>query len=128
MKKKDIIIIAAVLLAALALFGVSQMAGGKAASTVVVTVDGKEVLRRPLAMSDTYEIRQDDGSLNVIAVENGAVYMKEANCRDGLCIHQGKMKNAAKTIVCLPHKLVAEVESDGSTTDDADDAPDVIVK
>lgn len=29
MKKKDIIIIAAVLLAALALFGVSQMAGGK---------------------------------------------------------------------------------------------------
>ena len=84
MKKKDIIIIAAVLLAALALFGVSQMAGGKAASTVVVTVDGEEVLRRPLAMSDTYEIRQDDGSVNVIAVENGAVYMKEANCRDGL--------------------------------------------
>ena len=71
MKKKDIIIIAAVLLAALALFGVSQMAGGKAASTVVVTVDGEEVLRRPLAMSDTYEIRQDDGSVNVIAVENG---------------------------------------------------------
>lgn len=58
MKKKDIIIIAAVLLAALALFGVSQMAGGKAASTVVVTVDGEEVLRRPLAMSDTYEIRR----------------------------------------------------------------------
>lgn len=48
-----------------------------------MTVDGEEVLRRPLAMSDTYEIRQDDGSVNVIAVENGAVYMKEANCRDG---------------------------------------------
>ena len=61
MKKKDIIIIAAVLLAALALFGVSQMAGGKAASTVVVTVDGEEVLRRPLAMSDTYEIRHRGG-------------------------------------------------------------------
>ena len=33
-----------------------------------------------------------------------------------------------ETIVCLPHKLVAEVKSDGSKTDDADDAPDVIVK
>ena len=133
MKKKDIIIIAAVLLAALALFGVSQMAGGKAASTVVVTVDGEEVLRRPLAMSDTYEIRQDDGSVNVIAVENGAVYMKEANCRDGLCIRQGQMKNAAKTIVCLPHKLVVEVlenESDqGKGTSDSEDAaPDTIAK
>ena len=57
MKKKDIIIIAAVLAAALALFGVSQIAGGQEASTVVVTVEGREVLRRPLAMSDTYEIR-----------------------------------------------------------------------
>ena len=126
MKKKDIIIIAVLLLAALALFGVSQIAGGKAASTVVVTVDGKEVLRRPLAMSDTYEIRQDDGSLNVIAVENGAVYMKEANCRDGLCIHQGKMKNAAKTIVCLPHKLVVSLEGDSAP--DGQDDLDVIIQ
>ena len=114
MKKKDIIIIAAVLAAALALFGVSQIAGGREASTVVVTVEGREVLRRPLAMSDTYEIKQDDGAVNVIAVENGAVYMKEANCRDGLCIHQGKMKNAAKTIVCLPHKLVVRLEGDSA--------------
>ena len=43
MKKKDIIIIAAVLAAALALFGVSQIAGGREASTVVVTVEGREV-------------------------------------------------------------------------------------
>ena len=126
MKKKDIIIIAAVLLAALALFGVSQMAGGKAASTVVVTVDGEEVLRRPLAMSDTYEIRQDDGSVNVIAVENGAVYMKEANCRDGLCIRQGQMKNAAKTIVCLPHKLGVSLTGDGAP--DGQDDLDVIIQ
>ena len=123
MKKKDIIIIAAVLAAALALFGVSQIAGGKEASTVVVTVEGREVLRRPLAMSDTYEIKQDDGAVNVIAVENGAVYMKEANCRDGLCIHQG---NAAKTIVCLPHKLVVRLEGDSAP--DGQDDLDVIIQ
>ena len=126
MKKKDIIIIAVVLLAALALFGVSQMAGGKAATTVVVTVDGQEVLRRPLAMSDSYEIKQEDGSVNVITVENGAVYMKEANCRDGLCIRQGKMKNAAKTIVCLPHKLVVSLEGDSAP--DGQDDLDVIIQ
>ena len=125
MKKKDIIIIAAMLAAALALFGVSQIAGGREASTVVVT-EGLEVLRRPLAMSDTYEIKQDDGAVNVIAVENGAVYMKEANCRDGLCIHQGKMKNAAKTIVCLPHKLVVRLEGDSAP--DGQDDLDVIIQ
>ena len=84
MKKKDIIIIAAALVLALGLYLLSQIAGGKTATTVVVTVDGKEVLRRPLAVENTYEIKQDDGSVNVIAVEGGAVYMKEANCRDGL--------------------------------------------
>ncbi len=68
----------------------------------MVTVEGREVLRRPLAMSDTYEIKQDDGAVNVIAVENGAVYMKEANCRDGLCIHQGKMKKRGQN-----HRLPA---------------------
>ena len=99
MKKKDIIIIAAALVLALGLYLLSQIAGGETATTVVVTVDGKEVLRRPLAVENTYEIKQEDGSVNVIAVEGGAVYMKEANCRDGLCIAQGKMKNAAKTIV-----------------------------
>ncbi len=112
MKKKDILIIVLALAAALLLYGISQISGGASAATVVVTVDGQEVLRRPMAVEDSYEIRQEDGSVNIIAVEDGAVYMKEANCRDGLCIRQGKMKNAAKTIVCLPHKLVVSLTGD----------------
>ena len=120
MKKKDIIMIAAMLLAALVLYLVSQISLGAEASTIVVTLDGKEVLRRPLAMENTYDIAQDDGSLNVIAVEDGAVYMKEANCRDGLCIRQGKMKNGAKTIVCLPHKVVVQLTGDAPVSDNSD--------
>lgn len=112
MKKKDILIIVLALAAALLLYGISQISGGASAATVVVTVDGQEVLRRPMAVEDSYEIRQEDGSVNIIAVEDGAVYMKEDNCRDGLCIRQGKMKNAAKTIVCLPHKLVVSLTGD----------------
>ena len=120
MKKKDIIMIAAMLLAALALYLISQISLGAEASTIVVTLDGKEVLRRPLAVESTYDIAQEDGSLNVIAVENGAVYMKEANCRDGLCIRQGKMKNGAKTIVCLPHKVVVQLTGDAPVSDNSD--------
>ena len=112
MKKKDMFIITAALLLALALYAVSQLALGTQAAQVVVTVGGEEVLRRPLAVSDTYEIRQENGDVNIIRVENGAVYMLEANCRDGLCIRQGKMKNAAKTIVCLPHELAVQLEGE----------------
>ena len=120
MKKKDIIIIVLVLLAAMALWLISQLALGTEASSVVVLLDGEEVLRKPLVINNTYEIRQDDGSLNVICVENGAVFMQEANCRDGLCIRQGKMKNGAKTIVCLPHKIVVQLTGDAPVSDDSD--------
>ena len=120
MKKKDIIIIVLALLCALALWLVSQFALGMEASSVVVLLDGEEVLRKPLVISNTYEIGQDDGSRNVIRVENGVVWMQEANCRDGLCIRQGKMKNGAKTLVCLPHKLVVKMDGDAPMSDNSD--------
>lgn len=126
MKKKDMIIIALALICALALYLVSQVSLGAEASSVVVTVDGVETLRRPLAMENRYEIAQEDGSLNVIRVEDGAVFMEEANCRDGLCIRQGKMKNAAKTIVCLPHKVVVQLVGDAPESDVSD--LDVIIQ
>ena len=126
MKKKDLIIVCAALILALGLYAVSQMSLGGAASSVVVMLDGEVVLRRPLAIEDSYTIEQEDGSRNVIRVEDGAVYMLEANCRDGLCIRQGKMKNGAKTIVCLPHKVVVRLEGDAPPTDHDD--LDVIIQ
>lgn len=126
MKKKDLIIVCAALILALGLYAVSQMSLGGAASSVVVMIDGEVVLRRPLAIEDSYEFEQGDGSRNVIRVEDGAVYMLEANCRDGLCIRQGKMKNAAKTIVCLPHNLVVQLTGE-AIVDDHDDL-DVIIQ
>ena len=113
-------LIALLLAAALALYFGAQLLGADEVSSVVVTIDGAEVLRKPLAVNDSYEIRQDDGSVNVIAVENGAVYMKEANCRDGLCVQQGRMRSAAKTIVCLPHKLVVTLSGEPAQQEDED--------
>ena len=126
MKRRDLILIACALALSGALYAFSQLTLGTKASNVVVTVDGSEVLRRPLAMEDSYVVEQSDGSRNVIRVEGGAVYMQEANCRDGLCIRQGRMKNAAKTIVCLPHKLVVRLE--GDTQPAGGDELDVIVQ
>ena len=54
MKKKDIVIIAGALLAALALYVLSQLTLGEPATTVVVTVDGREALRVP--RGERYEL------------------------------------------------------------------------
>ncbi len=116
--RKDVLIIGIVLLAALGLYLVSLAAPSADVTTVVVTVGGKEVLRRPLYVDAEYEIPQADGAENTICVEDGAVYMKSANCRDGLCIRQGKVRNSAKTIVCLPHEVVVKLVGDAGAQDD----------
>ena len=127
MKKKDLIIIGAALLLALALYAVSQLTLGTQAAQVVVTIGGEEVLRKPLVVNGTYEIRQENGDVNIIAVENGAVFMQEANCRDGLCIRQGKMKNAAKTIVCLPHEVVVRLDGEAISAAPEEEELDIIL-
>lgn len=125
--RKDILLIAIVLAASVALWLVSQLSASTDVTAVVAYVDGREVLRRPLVMNAVYEIPNADGHVNVICVENGEVFMQEANCRDGLCIRQGRMKNTAKTIVCLPNKVVIKLEGDSGVSAPADDI-DVIIQ
>jgi len=125
--KKDILIVALALLAAGGLWLFAQRGASLPVTTVVATVDGVEVLRRPLVMNAVYEIPNAEGLVNIICVENGAVHMQEANCRDGLCIRQGKMKNAAKTIVCLPNRVVVSLVGDTPEADGVDDI-DVIIQ
>ena len=91
-----------------------------------VTVDGEVYGTYSLAENQTVKIQTGHGT-NVLVIENGSVHMEEADCPEATA-KAGYDFPGNETIVCLPHKLVAEVESDGSTTDDADDAPDVIVK
>ena len=58
--------------------------------------------------------------------------MKEADCPDKYCVKQGKIKNVGETIVCLPHKVVVEIEKTSKGTDSNDnmknDEIDAVVK
>ena len=47
------------------------------------------------------------------------IRIKEANCGDQVCVRRGWAKENGETIVCLPHKLVIEVQ--GSQGGDSDD-------
>ena len=124
-RRRDVVVIAAALLAALLLYLVSVLMPSSAATTVVVTVGGEEALRRPLSVNAEYAVPQKDGDVNVIRVENGEVYMKEANCRDGLCLRQSRLRNQAGTIVCLPHEVVVKLAGGAA---EADDGLDVIIQ
>ena len=43
---------------------------------------------------------------------NGGISVTESDCRDHICIEQGEIDNEAVPIVCMPHRLVIEIEGD----------------
>lgn len=43
-------------------------------------------------------------------IKDGYADCTEADCRDGLCVNQKKISKVNETIVCLPHKVIIEIE------------------
>lgn len=80
---------------------------------IVKTIDLEKV-KKPY----TFKLKTEDGHYNTIAVEKGSISIIEADCPDQVCVHQGKISDGFKPIVCLPHELVirinGEVMSDAS--------------
>ena len=111
MKRRDLILVLTFAVLALLLYGIGSWKTKEKGTAFIVTIDGQEVFRSELKKMGEYPFQQDDGSYNLVIVEEGKVWMKEANCRDGLCVKQGKTDAPSKSIVCLPHKLVVSVIS-----------------
>lgn len=83
-----------------------------AKAKVLMSVDGKVEQEIDLSKDGDYAIVNDNGDFNTINITQGVVRMKEANCPDKLCIHQGKISKNGETIVCLPHGLIVEIKSE----------------
>ncbi|MCC8064089.1 MAG: NusG domain II-containing protein [Clostridiales bacterium] len=120
-RKNDLILLAIVVLAGLALtaaYGLSRMGSADAAElTVVVRQDGEVTAAYPLSQDGSYTITSEDG-VNYLVIEDGAAWIADADCPDRLCVKQGKIRYAGDSLICLPHSLVVEITgSDGLNLD-----------
>lgn len=61
-----------------------------------------------------------DGKYNKVIIKDGKAYMKEANCRDQICVHMREINVDGETIICLPNRVYVEV-IDKSKEDDSID-------
>ncbi len=111
MKRKDVILIAVILIAAIAMYLWISYNRSRDGGTVRITVDSEIYGEYSLSTDRTIEIETEAGT-NILIIENGYVYMTDADCPDKYCINQGKISKNTETIVCLPHKVVAEIISD----------------
>lgn len=131
MKKKDIILVIVVLLIAGVSYSVMHFMRPGEGHFAQVSVDSKVQGTYSLDKDRTIEIKSSKGK-NILIIKDGKVEMKEADCPDKYCVKQGKIKNVGETIVCLPHKVVVEIEKTSKGTDSNDnkknDEIDAVVK
>lgn len=79
-----------------------------------IRINGQKTASYPLSSDRRETIACPDGGSNTYEIKNGAVYMREADCHDKICVGMHSISKPGETIVCLPHKLVlAVVTSDG---------------
>ncbi|MGM0122943.1 hypothetical protein IGI37_000309 [Enterococcus sp. AZ194] len=121
LKPWDIVIITGLILVSfvpLIIFGLQQTAEATVTKQAVLRVDGEEIKTFDLYEGQktyTYTYKDEDGDYNILEISDGKIRIKEANCGDQICVRQGWAQKNGETRVCLPHKLVIEIQtSDGS--------------
>lgn len=110
-KKADIIL--AIILILLGCFA-SYIAAfsGNQGDTVVITVDGKEFGRYPLAKNEHITVKQN-GHINEVIIKDGKVSMFFSDCPNQVCVNTGAISKTSQSIVCLPNKVMVEIIGKG---------------
>ncbi|MBQ2297717.1 MAG: NusG domain II-containing protein [Ruminiclostridium sp.] len=76
---------------------------------VVITWNGEVEGTYPLDEDQTFVFEGESGGYNVVTIEDGFVFMEEANCPDQICVKHKPLNQTADPIVCLPNSLVVKV-------------------
>ena len=115
MKKADLILVLLIIAVSAASLGVRYLTrteGGRA----VVTADGIETAEYPLNEDLEVDIQTPQG-VNHLVIRNGTASVTDADCPDRLCVKMGSIEKSGQSIICLPHKVVVEIEGGQDPSD-----------
>lgn len=129
MKKGDIVIVGLlVILSFLPLALITQQKNrveenAEPKDYIVISVDGEELHRMELqddGVIENYQYESEEGHQNLVERNGMEAYMADANCADSLCVLQGAISKDGEVIVCLPHRVLVEVVSEGQSAEDTE--------
>lgn len=113
--KKDTILIAGILLTALLFWLVPLLLNRinrKFPAAVNVYQDGQLLASYPLTDDLTEAIPWEEDGYNLLLIENGMASVTDATCPDQLCVRQRAISKSGESIICLPHRLVLQIEGE----------------
>ena len=103
MKKGDIIIIVSIALAT-ALGIASMFVFSGEGSTITIKQNNETIYSGSL-----YKDNEVALSTNTVVIENGEVYMKDATCKNQVCVKHSKISSKGESIICLPNRVIVEI-------------------
>lgn len=110
-RKNDVILIVVLLVIAMLAYAGMKIYQGQSTknAVVLVTIDGTEYGRYPLAVDATEKIELEDGAYNLLVINDEKADVAEASCPDGICVKHREIDKRGQSIVCLPNKVVVEI-------------------
>lgn len=114
LNKRDLITIITILLSGIVTFAVLTLISSDD-TKAVISVNGKVISEHSLDSSvrnnhSEFTIAEAEGA--VIEIENGQIRVKSSDCPDKVCVNTGYISKEGEKIVCLPKKLIIEIEPD----------------
>lgn len=117
MKKGDKIVGIILLVVVILTFGATAIYKNSikgSENIAVIKRDGK-VLRtidlNKVVKPEEFTLKTDNGHYNTIAVKHNSIRVKDADCPNKLCVKSGWISNPGEIIVCLPFKLIINIEA-----------------
>jgi len=120
LQKRDLILLAAILLIAGAGLLINRLVFAEPAAVVEVAAiyeasNGTVLERFDLSKNITYTIvteplsGETEPGENQLIIENGKAWISKANCPNQDCVHQGKISQSGEMLVCLPHRVTVSI-------------------
>jgi len=103
----DILLIVGLLVAGLVTLGVMRY-GADAVDTMVIKVDGEEVIRAPLSDDGRFSVEGPLGEME-IEIKDGRVRVIDSPCGRKICVQTGWIHKSYQTIICMPNHVAIDL-------------------
>jgi len=110
-RKSDLILIGAILLAAL-VFLLLRSGFRKDGGAAVIYVDGVKTAVYPLDTDAEIRLENEYG-YNILVIKDGTASVSAADCPDLICAKTHSVRYSGESITCLPHRTVIRIEGAG---------------
>jgi hypothetical protein len=128
MKRGDLILIGVIVIAALAFLvpkWLFQQESENLHNSKVfanITVDGELYQKVELTKEEQIIKVETSKGINILKVHDHGIEMFDADCPDKVCLSFGFVTRPNSTIVCIPHRVLVELVSEGGAEEDELDA------